>query len=152
MFTIQLWRGSFSFIFNSHFLSVVLEFFIFFIFIFISLDRCSIPSREGSILWSYLDITLLFSSYVYLIFYSIKGKFFGVGIFVSGVSTRSSILVQHERCNDFLTVTSLVSQKLSHPWLRWSQRTNDKTLSTFQSHIFILNLSPYKNRIIFIRK
>jgi len=100
MFTIQLWRGSFSFIFNSHFLSVVLEFFIFFIFIFISLDRCSIPSREGSILWSYLDITLLFSSYVYLIFYSIKGKFFGVGIFVSGVSTRSSILVQHERCND----------------------------------------------------
>jgi hypothetical protein len=32
------------------------------------LDRCSIPSREVSILWSYLDITLLFSSYVYLIF------------------------------------------------------------------------------------
>ena len=28
----------------------------------------SIPSREVSILWSYLDITLLFSSYVYLIF------------------------------------------------------------------------------------
>ena len=24
----------------------------------------------------------------------------------------------YERCNDFLTVTSLVSQKLSHPWLR----------------------------------
>merc|ERR1711937_589653 len=35
---------------------------------FFSLDRCSIPSREVSILWSYLDITLLFSSYVYLIF------------------------------------------------------------------------------------
>ena len=35
-----------------------------------SLDRCSIPSREVSILWSYLDITLLFSSYVYLIFNS----------------------------------------------------------------------------------
>jgi len=35
-----------------------------------SLDRCSIPSREVSILWSYLDITLLFSSYVYLIFLS----------------------------------------------------------------------------------
>ena len=32
---------------------------------FFSLDRCSIPSREVSILWSYLDITLLFSSYVY---------------------------------------------------------------------------------------
>merc|ERR1712045_474579 len=36
---------------------------------FLSLDRCSIPSREVSILWSYLDITLLFSSYVYLIIY-----------------------------------------------------------------------------------
>jgi hypothetical protein len=36
---------------------------------FFSLDRCSIPSREVSILWSYLDITLLFSSYVYLIFF-----------------------------------------------------------------------------------
>ena len=35
---------------------------------FFSLDRFSIPSREVSILWSYLDITLLFSSYVYLIF------------------------------------------------------------------------------------
>ena len=32
-------------------------------------DRVSIPSREVSILWSYLDITLLFSSYVYLIFF-----------------------------------------------------------------------------------
>ena len=31
-------------------------------------NRQSIPSREVSILWSYLDITLLFSSYVYLIF------------------------------------------------------------------------------------
>ena len=40
--------------------------------IFISLDRCSIPSREGSILWSYLDITLLFSSYVYLIFINVS--------------------------------------------------------------------------------
>ena len=34
--------------------------------------------------------------------------------------TRLSVIgqvssVQHERCNDFLTVTSLVSQKLSHP-------------------------------------
>ena len=37
---------------------------------FFSLDRCSISSREVSILWSYLDITLLFSSYVYLIFLS----------------------------------------------------------------------------------
>merc|ERR1712157_262415 len=36
---------------------------------FFSLDRCSIPSREVSILWSYLDITLLFSSYVYLIIF-----------------------------------------------------------------------------------
>merc|ERR1712027_182313 len=34
---------------------------------FFSLDRCSIPSSEVSILWSYLDITLLFSSLVYLI-------------------------------------------------------------------------------------
>merc|ERR1712173_387542 len=39
----------------------------FFFLSFLSLDRCSIPSREVSILWSYLDITLLFSSYVYLI-------------------------------------------------------------------------------------
>ena len=38
--------------------------------------------------------------------------------------------VQHERCNDFLSVTSLVSQKLSHPWLRGSQRPDNKTLST----------------------
>merc|ERR1712084_55161 len=38
---------------------------------FFLLDRCSIPSREVSILCSYLDITLLFSSYVYLIFYSL---------------------------------------------------------------------------------
>merc|ERR1712153_271813 len=37
---------------------------------YFSLDRCSIPSREVSILWSYLDITLLFSSYVYLIFHA----------------------------------------------------------------------------------
>merc|ERR1712190_142499 len=29
----------------------------------------AIPSREVSILWSYLDIRFLFSSYVYLIFY-----------------------------------------------------------------------------------
>ena len=34
MFTIQHWRGSFFFIFNSHFFFVVLEFFIFFIFIY----------------------------------------------------------------------------------------------------------------------
>ena len=32
-----------------------------------SLDRCSVSSRKVPILWSYLDITLLFSSYVYLI-------------------------------------------------------------------------------------
>merc|ERR1712160_101139 len=42
-------------------------------FHFFSLDRCSIPSREVSILWSYLDITLLFSSYVYLIFFEVTG-------------------------------------------------------------------------------
>merc|ERR1712242_487819 len=56
-----LWIGAqfpqekfFSFIFPS-------------LFSFFSLDRCSIPSREVSILCSYLDIILLFSSYVYLI-------------------------------------------------------------------------------------
>merc|ERR1712195_312151 len=47
----------------------------FFIFLSIcslySLDRCSIPSREVSILWSYLDILLLFYSYVYLSIYFI---------------------------------------------------------------------------------
>ena len=41
--------------------------------------------------------------------------------------------VQHERCNDFFSVTSRVSQKLSHPWLRGSQRPDNKTLSTFPS-------------------
>merc|ERR1712146_661649 len=46
--------SSFSFIFLSF-------------FSFFSLVRCSIPSREVFILCSYLDIILLFSSYVYLI-------------------------------------------------------------------------------------
>merc|ERR1712147_615497 len=41
---------------------------------FLSLDRCSIPSSEVSILCSYLDIILLFSSYVYLIFKKKKKK------------------------------------------------------------------------------
>merc|ERR1712176_404947 len=40
----------------------------FFFGLFLSLDRCSIPTREISILCTYLDIRLLFSSYVYLIF------------------------------------------------------------------------------------
>merc|ERR1712014_193882 len=40
-------------------------FFLLFLFMF-SLDRCSIPSREVSILCSYLDIILLFSSYYFL--------------------------------------------------------------------------------------
>merc|ERR1712150_294408 len=40
----------------------------------LSLDRCSIPSREVSILCSYLDIILLFSSYVYLIIKKKKKK------------------------------------------------------------------------------
>merc|ERR1712157_586277 len=48
---------------NNGFSFIFLSFFYFF-----SLDRCSIPSREVSILCSYLDITLLFSSYVYLLF------------------------------------------------------------------------------------
>merc|ERR1712183_817772 len=47
----------------------------FFFLSFLSLDRCSIPSREVSILWSYLDIGLLFSSYVYLIIYIWRGCF-----------------------------------------------------------------------------
>merc|ERR1712071_673872 len=37
--------------------------------------------------------------------------------------------VQHERCNDFLTVTSLVSQKLSHP-LRGTALFNFQSLLT----------------------
>ena len=49
--------------------------------------------------------------------------------------------VQHERCNDFLTVTSLVSQKLSHPWLRGSQRPDNKTLSTFPSRCSSISCS-----------
>ena len=55
---------------NTIFLNIFSFFFIFLSFSsFFSLDRCSIPSREVSILWSYLDITLLFSYYLYLIFY-----------------------------------------------------------------------------------
>ena len=38
-----------------------------------------------------LRSSLIFKEFYNLIFYSIKWKFFGVGIFVSGVSTRSSI-------------------------------------------------------------
>merc|ERR1712217_745438 len=48
--------------------------FFFSFFSFFSLDRCSIPWREVSILCSYLDIILLFSSYVYLIFKKKKKK------------------------------------------------------------------------------
>merc|ERR1712117_771018 len=44
------------------------------IFSLFSLDRCSIPSSEVSILCSYLDIILLFSSYVYLILKKKKKK------------------------------------------------------------------------------
>merc|ERR1712037_445507 len=50
------------------------SFFFLSFFSFFSLDRCSIPSREVSILCSYLDIILLFSSYVYLIFKKKKKK------------------------------------------------------------------------------
>merc|ERR1711934_413308 len=46
---------------NNGFYFIFLSFFSFF-----SLDRCSIPSREVSILCSYLDIRFLFSYYVYL--------------------------------------------------------------------------------------
>ena len=57
--------------------------------------------------------------------------------------------VQHERCNDFLTVTSLVSQKLSHPWLRGTERPDGKTLSTFLSYCILefsyYHLLSYKN-------
>merc|ERR1711902_479938 len=60
----------YSFSHRSHCLSLTfchLSFIFLSISSFFSLDRCSIPSSEVSILWSYLDITLLFSSYVYLI-------------------------------------------------------------------------------------
>ena len=62
--------------------------FVFFIsFSISSLDRCSIPSREVSILWSYLDITLLFSSYVYLVFFSfLFHSFFKGVVLTSGVN------------------------------------------------------------------
>ena len=56
-----------------------------------------------------------------------------------------------ERCNDFLTVTSLVSQKLSHPWLRGSQRPDEKTLSTFPSPslgLMAVGLSYSSNPIV----
>ena len=38
-------------------------------FSFLSLDWCSISSRKVFILWTFNDIILLFSSYVYLIFH-----------------------------------------------------------------------------------
>merc|ERR1711976_594377 len=46
---------------------IVFSFKFFSFFSFFSLDRCSIPSREVFILCSYLDIILLFSSYVYIL-------------------------------------------------------------------------------------
>merc|ERR1712007_408048 len=47
---------------------------------FSSLVQISIPSREVSILWSYLDITLLFSSYVYLIFIGVSFIFWNLDL------------------------------------------------------------------------
>ena len=43
----------------------------------------------------------------------------------------SSVL--HERCNDFLTVASLISVILSHPWIRGTILPDGKTLCTFIS-------------------
>merc|ERR1711975_151771 len=55
---------------NAGFIILLTSIFTFLFFpSFFSLDRCSIPSREVSILWSYLDIRFLFSYYVYLIFF-----------------------------------------------------------------------------------
>merc|ERR1712190_548559 len=48
--------------------SFSLSFFFIFFSLF-SLDRCSIPSREVSILWSYLDIILLFSFFFFFFFF-----------------------------------------------------------------------------------
>merc|ERR1712050_336415 len=48
--------------------------FFFFFFCFFSLDRCSIPSREVSILCSYLDIRFLFSSYFFFFLKKKKKK------------------------------------------------------------------------------
>merc|ERR1711972_717004 len=53
IFSSNSFRGLFSLIFLSF-------------FYFFSLDRCSIPSREVSILCSYLDITLLFFFFFFL--------------------------------------------------------------------------------------
>ncbi len=56
----------FFFLTGLHFFHLLVGLFsIIHIFFWFSLDRCSIPSREVSILWSYLDITLLFSSYAW---------------------------------------------------------------------------------------
>merc|ERR1711901_10791 len=51
-----------SFVFLFLFLHHQIYFIFLSLFPFLSLDRCSIPSREVSILCSYLDIRFLFSS------------------------------------------------------------------------------------------
>merc|ERR1712097_152909 len=48
---------------NAGFIILLTSILVLFFFSFFSLDRCSIPSREVSILCSYLDIILLFSSF-----------------------------------------------------------------------------------------
>ena len=77
---------------------------------------------------------LIWSLFCYLRFLSSNDSWFHLFINISfSIIPWQVSSVQHERCNDFLSVTSLVSQKLSHPWLRGSQRPDNKTLSTFPS-------------------
>jgi len=75
MFTIQHWRGSFSFIFNSHFFFVVLEFFIFFIFIFyLLIILWGIQLFSVDIFFSYLCRFLFILVIVVLVFRDEQGK------------------------------------------------------------------------------
>ena len=68
------------------FLFISIIFILVFFTSFFCLDRWSIPSRQFSILWSYLDIILLFSSYLYFLLIYFMFIFF---LFTSGVFWKS---------------------------------------------------------------
>jgi hypothetical protein len=64
--TVKESRDFLLFIFDHRELTILVFFTSFF-----CLDRWSIPSRQFSILWSYLDIILLFPSYLYFILFNL---------------------------------------------------------------------------------
>ena len=96
------------------------------------MDRCSIPSREVSILWSYLDITLLFSSYVYLIFHTIPSDSQPLGGAFLSLSFSPFLLwasfaikkVKKKKKEAALVVAGWLSSSFS--WGLWAKRSQEK--------------------------